>query len=133
MGLRDDIKAFLLAQEPLHALVGTRIFETIKIQSFYHPLPIANNPHTGPAVHFQVRGGPPNTTSLYVRPTVYVRCYGKDEGECESLDMVLKNVLDGASFAKVRRANMQTSGQIDSDPETDWLYAFSLYELFVVP
>ena len=119
------IRAHLLTDTALTALVGTRIYAGTS-------LPAGYTPDDGPAVLLGVRGGADTYSGATLMPSVQFRSYGADDATARSVDRALYDALVDVAGLHVRTAQLETIGQLMNDPETDWPYMWSAYRVWVV-
>jgi hypothetical protein len=118
------LRAKLVSNNALVALVGARIYAAER-------LPAGYKPSDGPAVLFKTNSG----TADYgptLRPTIQVRCYGLDESTARATDQLVFDALHEMRSGNVLMVELDVLGQMLADPETDWRFVLSYYRAQIV-
>jgi len=117
------IRAHLLANAALVALVESRIYAGVS-------LPPGYDPADGPAILFNTRGGVDEYSRATTRPSVQYRSYGATAAACVQVDRALYDALQDNTGTGVRTSIRETYPQLLEEPGTQpaWLYVLSGYD-----
>jgi hypothetical protein len=119
------IRAFLLTNAPLVALVGTRLYAGRDVP------PVGYKPLDGPCITFKVRGGGPDYEDALLNPSVQFKCYDDTETECYALYRALYAAVQNGTSATVLHAETETLGQVLSEPDTGWYFTLAYFKFML--
>ena len=123
-----EIRAFLVGQAALTALVGARIYAGTDVPA------VDYQPSVGPCICFKVRGGRFETEQRgLIAPSVQFKCYGATELEANGCYRTLHDVLDLGRGATMRYALAEGPGQLlqDQERDKDWWFTLVFYTMLL--
>jgi hypothetical protein len=125
------VRAFLVAQASLTALVGTRIYaETATPPEGY-------DPGDGAAIAFRMRGGVDDYSDALQYASFQFKCYGSGANlwaqivSARTVARALHNVLQNGQSASWRGARREVLPQVLQEPSTGWVYALTFYQISI--
>lgn len=119
------LRAHLLSNAPLTALVGTRVYAAPNPPPGYTPA-------SGAAIVFGPRGGADSYSGATLLPSMQYRCYGPTLAIARQVSRALYEALVDQPGVGVRQSRLETFPQPLTDPETEWEYVWSAYKHWLV-
>lgn len=130
--VHTTVRTFLLANEGLAALVpAARVFAGRN-----EPPPGYAPGSDGPCVTFKVRGGAGayrgrDYEDALLVPSMQFKCYGTSEVEAYQVYRALADALHGGRGASVLHAEEAGIGQPLEEPDTEWRFVLSFFDVMV--
>lgn len=118
---RKKLRTYLLAQAPLVALTGQRIFASDQ-------LPAGYKPGDGAAILIGMRGGGMDYSSQILKISAQFRIYAPTQSQIIMVDSTLFDVLNDAQSVLLS-ARLDVPGQQLTHPDTLWNFMLTFYQL----
>ena len=113
-------------------LVGTTVYDLTAARVHANTsLPAGYTPADGPALLFAVRGGGQDYTSQVYAASVQFQAYAATPAECRALDRRLYEQLNDVKAGAILFARLEQLGQLLTEPQTDWPFVLSYYQIMV--
>lgn len=117
------LRAYLVAQPSLAALVGSRVWAEEEMP------PPGYKPSDGAAIAFRTRGGgvQGQQHSFLLRPSIQFKVYGATKAAALQAWRALFDAMDHPASATIRAAELETMGQPLYEPDTGWPFVLAFY------
>lgn len=116
---------YLLAQPGVTALTDTRIWAESSTP------PPGYKPSEGAGLCMRARGGLPDASDGFLRVSWQCKCYGATAVEANALYRVVYSALHNAQAGTLRWGRCEVLGQPLLEPETNWPFILTVFELWV--
>ena len=119
-----ELRNHVLAQLPAPAGVAQRVYAGLTLPTGYKPA-------DGRAILMRMAGGDTDYSGHMLRPVMQIECYGPTEADAVAVDLALLDILNNKRVCG-GYCRVQTLGTLLADPETEWRFVLSYYQLFVL-
>lgn len=121
--IEKTIRDYLLTTT-VYDLTGERVYA-------HTSLPAGYKPSDGAALLFAVRGGGQDYTSQVYAASVQFQAYAETAADCRALDRRLYERLNDAKSGAILSARLEQLGQLLAEPQTEWPFVLSYYQIMV--
>lgn len=118
------IKAALLANAPLVALTGQRIWQARSMPAKGY------RPADGGAIAFRTRGGGVLYNNALQFPSVQFKCWGLTEDVAQAVYLALFDALKTPTGG-IRSAVLEVLGQPAEEQDTGWPFVLTFYTIWL--
>lgn len=119
------VRAFLLADVTLAALVGSRVYAGRDVP------PPGYKPDDGAAITFRTRGGGPDYDDAMVNASLQFKCYGASELAAWTCYRTLYDALHNGHNDSLAHARCEILGTLLEEPETEWMFVLGFFQVVV--
>jgi len=119
------IREYLLTDVPLVNLVGARIYAGRDVP------PEGYQPQDGAAITFRLRGGSPDYDDALLTPSVQFKCYAATEIDAMTCYRALYDALHNGTGATVLHGESEILGQSLEEPNTQWPFVLSYFQIML--
>lgn len=116
------LRAFVVAQAGVTALVGTRVHASDKLPAGYSPVT------NGPAILLKVRGGQQDFPGKTLYPSYQFECYAATEALARQVSNALFDAINHKASGLIKQIRLEVMPVLLTDPDTGWPFVLSYYK-----